>query len=451
MAVDELITVLGLEGAEKTLAQIKAVSEGISKVEKFCFKLAATLTITDTLLGTWITLTSRGAQSLLNFSQMTGVSTDDVQALSYATEQLGGSSESLKSNIMALRKEFGSYRDINDIFDTLADTLSKMDTGMALVYGSKLGLSEDTIRLLMRGRDGIKALKEQAKGMGGIVSYEALQNSVKFNQGLKNIWFSLKGISSTIGLSLLPHLTAMLDKWTKWTVENQKWIALKIDNGLKFVTDNIQFLTIALGVGVGAWASWKIASMAAVLGVNSLYILGIATALALIALAIDDLISMSKGNKSIFGPLFEGIYNWIEKIKGAIGMTTDKELTIKQRVKTADITKEPWYEKFIEPPIVRAFKAGRIIELRKDVRQLKPGASIDNKSVPAVPEQEFPREQTIAEKAYLARPHIENHFNFNIHGAGDPNQVSQNIVQKLRTYINYDPTARGMGAPVASK
>jgi hypothetical protein len=374
--VDELVTILGIDLDAAALSKLDAFNKGMEKAEKFAIKAAVAVTAATTAFTYWLKTTSKNSESLVRLSDMTGVSTDEIQKLSYSVEHLGGSADSLKNDILNLQKTMtspipgqfnenllmlgvatknsqGGVRAVADVVDDLAERFGKMNSQQALQWGSKLGLSQDTIRLLQQGREGVDKLKKQAEQLGGIIPNEALRQSIKFNQGLKDIWFSLKGITAQIGLALLPSLSRGIDKFREWLKVNQEIIKLRLGEfisgasvGLErfwnvlvkiknVATEYVQKIFAALGittdlknVSEGLTAGLTI-GLLAILGIWSAMHSSIALVIAAttaVGLVIEDIISFFSGGKSVIGEFFESfeehfpaLYDFFGWLKDMIG------------------------------------------------------------------------------------------------------------------------------------
>ena len=353
--IDELVTILGVDLDAAALAKVDALKSGMEKLEKWSVKATIAVTAATTTFAYWLKTIGKNSEGLVRLADMTGVSTNEIQGLSYAVEQLGGSSEALKSDILNLQKTMTSpipgqfnetlqylgvqtniagkgMRSVSDVLGDLSEKLSKMNSRTALQWGSKLGLSQDTIRLLQQGREGIAKLKLQAEQLGGIIPNEALRSSIKFNQGLKDIWFSIKGISTQIGLSFLPAIGKVIDKFREWLTVNRELIKSRLSDVMdgisagferawgviKKIKDAVVEYGSKLFDSIGFTMSLKDATegfiTGALIGLAALAvawlaihwpIAAIAAACVALGIGIDDLVAYFSGGQSVIGDFFK--------------------------------------------------------------------------------------------------------------------------------------------------
>jgi hypothetical protein len=259
--VDELVTIIGLELSPATMAKVKAFTEGVDRATSAALKLTITVTASATALGYWLNNLGKSAEHLLHLSEMTGVSTDAIQGLDYAITQLGGSASGLESDLMGIRKgltalpgemtplmefmaRWGGMKDgkimirgVGEAIEFLASRFHRMSMGERLKWADRIGISQDTMRLLMEGREGIRKLKQQFEESGGLVPKEALENSIKFEKGLRTIWAAIKGIRDTIGLEFMPNITRLVEKWRDWIRDNRELIHLKVKEFIDGVSE----------------------------------------------------------------------------------------------------------------------------------------------------------------------------------------------------------------------
>lgn len=176
---------------------------------------------------------------LSKLSQKTGVSVEDLGKLQYAadlsgvsTEQLGkglaklaveiasagaGSEKSSKlfaSLGIGLRNADGRLRSTGDVLADLADRFQQMPDGVGKtalaveIFGEKLGAR--MIPLLNSGRDGLKAMGDEAEALGIIIGTKLAKDSEAFNDNLTRLQKLSTATGISIGNSLIPALNDLL-------------------------------------------------------------------------------------------------------------------------------------------------------------------------------------------------------------------------------------------------
>ncbi len=204
----------------------------------------------------------------------------------------------------------------------LGDALNSVaDKGRRLALSQKL-LGErsgpNLAQLLAEGTEGIKKLGDEAERLGLVMGGKALKASEAFVDRMTDLRAVLKGLKTTIGVALIPIVEKSVIKFTKWLLLNREFITGKFEKGVKFLTeafaglmDNLDEIVEAFGdmanlsmevldffrkladavggldrlivLAAAAWGTYRIAMIAATVGL-SLTPLGLAaTALGLIA------------------------------------------------------------------------------------------------------------------------------------------------------------------------
>ncbi len=219
------------------------------------------------------------------------------------------------------------FKDLQDLspekqLGLLGDALNSVtDKGRRMALSQKL-LGErsgpNLAQLLAEGTEGIKKLGDEAERLGLVMGDKALKASEAFQDRMTDLRAVLKGLKTTIGVALIPIVEKAVKKFTEWLLLNRKFITGKFEKGVKFLTkafaglvDNLDGIVDAFGdmadlsmevldffrsladavggldrlivLAAAAWGTYRIAMLAATVGL-SLTPLGLAaTALGLIA------------------------------------------------------------------------------------------------------------------------------------------------------------------------
>lgn len=267
------------------------------------------------------------AAAIKDLSDRINVSTDDIQKWTYAAKAAGVNSEALLGDIENLQKARPG-QDIDKYLDNLADSLKNMSESNALRAGEALGLSKDTILLLRKGTDEVRALKAEAESMGAIISKEEIERAQKFRNTFDKLKYSLGQFATLLSLSALPLLEKMSNSFSKWFQKNKEWIKLKadifmkafgqafdrvgkiIDKVVKFFEPFIKKIKEFIPAGkeadtvsrllVGAFGVLAIAL--APLAIKAALVMG---AFLLLSLIVDDFITFLEGGDSVIGRFFD--------------------------------------------------------------------------------------------------------------------------------------------------
>ena len=293
------------------------------KTGKTVLAIGAIATAAAALVGPLIKCTNEAseyAKELQVLSQITNVSTDELQKLKYAGEQVGVSmdsisdalkeitnkmyeastgSEELESLFRKLRVSIednqGQLRSANAVFYDTVDALGKIqnETRRDAVAMQLFGESARNLNPLIEiGSKGIKELGLEAEDMGMILSGVAIKDLVAYNKSMEKFNNTSEQARIQLGLVLLPILTTVAD-----TISSIPAPTMKAIMAFTAVATVVGVLGKAL-TGIAVPMTLFNANLAgtAVVGTKTMaIILGIAAALVLVASVIAYLIGKSNG------------------------------------------------------------------------------------------------------------------------------------------------------------
>lgn len=305
--------------------------------------------------GKRVQVTSETVQEL-NFAIKTvGGSLPDVEAgfdemTQRATEASEGVGEAVKS-FRDLGVEFedapGKARKPIELFLDLAEAVAAETDEVkqaALAHKFFGGATESLLPLLVKGKDGVRALMQEAQSLGLVMSDVDAAIAEKFSQSLLRSKEIITGVKNTIGSALLPVLTRMLTTFNEWVAVNRDWIQQTIDQKVDQISKAFdRFLRIGKTVNefvqtkIGGWgrifqavgaalaaggiikliktlnsvvraavALWplldaKVAFLVSTLNPLNIAITALLLGFALLVLAIDDVIIFLKQGDSVLG------------------------------------------------------------------------------------------------------------------------------------------------------
>ena len=206
--VTELITELGINIQEGSLKKIDNFEEKLTGVSGALDKIGKWFTggksIADFFGGV---LTSY--QNLENTAKAIGLSTDALQEWQYAATASGVSASSVTEDLDHLHNEmFLSEKGVLN----LADSFKKMSAEGARLYGSRLGISRDTVLLLRQGSEAIKELQARAPKLTG----EQIKKNAELKKKLEASKKELETLAQTVVSKVTPALLKMFDTFNKW-------------------------------------------------------------------------------------------------------------------------------------------------------------------------------------------------------------------------------------------
>lgn len=254
--IDELVTILGLEAAPGAKAAVATIQGGLEKVTNVAMIAGAALTAAAASIGFMVNRFSQQGAEIAKLASTTGMTTDEIQQLSFAADKAGVSSQNLIGDIKNLtksmhspipgefnqglfmlgistRKASGELKTGSDVLLDLADKFQGMNEVKAMNWASKVGISEDTLILLKEGRSAIRDYMKQAEAF--TVPPEAIEASKKFQIQLTTVNRIFQYVGQTITASLVPIFDKYLRTFSEFILQNKEFINL----GLKTVTQGI--------------------------------------------------------------------------------------------------------------------------------------------------------------------------------------------------------------------
>lgn len=258
--IDELVTILGVDVNSSTFQTIKRMSEGLTDIAKTAAKVGAAVTAAASAALYLAERLNQTTAGIGNFSQLTGISTKNVQALGVAVEQIGGNFQSVQSDLMNLSKTMDSpipgqfnqnlfmlgvnldgvgksAASADEIFLRIADRFQGMSNREQLQWGGMLGFSNDTIRLLQMGRGEIERLKKEAENLPTIVNPQSIKNAQLFVQEFSLLRRILLYIGQEAASFAGPALQGIVRDVGEWLKANRALI----ESGLEtFIQGTVQ-------------------------------------------------------------------------------------------------------------------------------------------------------------------------------------------------------------------
>jgi hypothetical protein len=150
-----------------------------------------------------------------------------------------------------LRDTSGNIRGANEVLGDIAQRFSEMPDGVrksALaieLFGDKLG--PQLIPFLNQGRDGIRALGDEAARLGLIFTNEQVKNAEEFNDALSALGAAVAGAKNQIALLFAPVLTTGINELIDLIAENreavQEYAETIVNKAIPVVEDFFRLLS----------------------------------------------------------------------------------------------------------------------------------------------------------------------------------------------------------------
>lgn len=377
--IDELVTILGFDMDSDAMSIVQNFNSKIDMVTQYAGWASAALLAAASSVTYFSERSADAAADIDKFAQLTGLATETIQELSFATEQAGGDASSMQRDLDSLTRsmsspipgEFnhalfmlgisatdagGRLKDADEVMLEIADTMQGMAAQRQLQWGSKIGLSDDTIRLLQKGRGEIDRLRKQAQDIPTVVDKESLENARMFVTQLSLIRRVFTYIGQEVASSAGPAIKEVVELTVEWIKQNREFIQLGLKNliegiiggfrrfvamldraasaigdAVPWLKDFVVAMTEAEAVSSIVFAALSALSIVLiVLGAKFLLIIGIVVAAGLV---IEDFLTYLEGGESVFGDFmswldglwqsfatnFPAIADLIETLLGLLG------------------------------------------------------------------------------------------------------------------------------------
>lgn len=188
------------------------------------------------------------ADAMSDLAGKTGIATEELTAMEYALNFSDASLENYTDGLKKLTVNMvssiegntdladtfkklgvsvtdaqGNVRQSKDVFLDAAEAISKMEDGafktdIAMkLFGKSAG--PELIPFLNQGKEGIRALKEEAQEMGAVVSTDMAEKSAQFNDSLAKMSYAAKGVWLVIAGKMLPALNTAAESMKKATTD----------------------------------------------------------------------------------------------------------------------------------------------------------------------------------------------------------------------------------------
>lgn len=174
-----------------------------------------------------------------DMAQRTGVTAEEFQKYAYAAKLSGMETATLESAMIKAQKSFADASEggktASEAFSKLGLDVSNMTSDGAFDAAiMALADIEDTTErnaiandifgksyaelapMLNSGAEGIKALKDEAVAMGGVMSNDSVAAGAEFGDMLDKTKTAMGGVFNELGLALMPMLTEFLN----WVIVN---------------------------------------------------------------------------------------------------------------------------------------------------------------------------------------------------------------------------------------
>lgn len=318
-----------VEGLKVGLESVVAVAQRVANV---------TLEIAKDVVNT--------GSHLDDLSKRFGVNTDRLQEFAFAGSMSGVSMDELATAMGFIARKTG--KDVGPELERIADVMASLpsDSERAKYAFEHLGRSGMAlVPMLKGGSSELRNLKEEAKSLGGIMDTETVTAADEVGDAIDKVKFAARGVSYSIAKELLPDVLEITKSLLGWWKANRKDVTSGlrriIDVGKKVIGVVVDLVgmwkvfAVVLASVVGAAIAMNIgqimlaASWYAALSVQAIAsglataaawaaavwpFIAIAAAIALVILAIDEVMTFMRGGDTLLGEFGQQWTNWLTEL-----------------------------------------------------------------------------------------------------------------------------------------
>lgn len=261
--IDELITVLGFEMKPGTVDTARKIGSAMKSLTQYAKWTGAALLAAAGSVGYFANQANQSSAEMYRFSKLTGINSDNLQAIGSAAEMAGGTFDSLKGDLMWLtasmsspipgefnstlfmlginvQKANGQLKTADEILYNVADKMQGMSAQRQIQWASRLGISNETLMMLQAGSGQMREWSALAKSIPTIVSPAALKNAQDFVVQMSMLRRTLLYMKQEFFAAAGPVLKGIVQDFTKFLKDNQKFIQAGMKNVVGGIVDGFQ-------------------------------------------------------------------------------------------------------------------------------------------------------------------------------------------------------------------
>lgn len=191
---------------------------------------AATAAAEASKFASMVGLSTGNWQEYAGAATMAGMEADELASLMLTLQERAvnaargekGDIEMLQLMGISAKNAKGELKNADTLLLELADRVKKMreagEMGKAAGIMNQLGGEEGArlLDLLKNGREGLLAMRKEARELGLVLSDEALESALEYGSAINRVKATFRGLGLTLGTVFLPSLTKLLDKFQAW-------------------------------------------------------------------------------------------------------------------------------------------------------------------------------------------------------------------------------------------
>lgn len=334
---DELVTILGVNVSKDAMAKLESFKNGIDSVKSTLLGLSVVITGFAVAAGIMVKGATDEAAELEKLSEKTGLSTDALQEWAYAAQKAGGDASAVQKDLAGLQERFMTTgKSAEKMLLDISGRMQGMSGPRANALGKAYGLSDDTIALLKKGKEGVEDLRKEAHKLGGIIPADSIKKAADFKRQMTELQFTFHGLTTQAAIAMIPALSKVVEIFKEWLGANRAWISAGLTafmNGvvqgferfwamLKKVGDAFEPIKKALKPFLGDMsatdrvARFVTGALSALLVIFAPVIAKfviVAGIIKLAQVAFEDFFTYLEGGDSIIGRIINAIKNFVKE------------------------------------------------------------------------------------------------------------------------------------------
>lgn len=265
--LESFLISLGIKVDEKSFQKADAAFGGLTKSAIQLGTVLASKLAIDKVVGDF----KNAGTELDNFNRLTGLNTQRVQALGQAYTAMGGNASDALGTFQKIQDLMASPQTGNvgwfgdvaklgldpnaiiganstaDALGNIAGAFEKMTPLNQRLAGQALGFDENTIRLLMKGRDAVEQQLD-SRGKLGIMTGKQVEDAARLTKATSELDQVFNDMGNTIGGELTPAFAEMAEDFTEFYRNNKELIHSGLETFFGAVAKNIEGVAAAMAL-----------------------------------------------------------------------------------------------------------------------------------------------------------------------------------------------------------
>lgn len=285
--LESFLIALGVKVDDKSFQKADAAFGGLTRAAlQFGTVLAGKLAV-DKVVGDFKNV----GTELNNFNRLTGLSTQNVQALGQALSAQGGNASDAFAAMQKIQDlmaspitgDVGWFGDVAKLGLDPNEIIGAQDTAEALaniagafekmtplnqrLAGNALGFDENTVRLLMTGREEVEKQLD-IRGKLGVMTQKQVEDAARLTKANSELNLVFTDMGNTIAGELVPAFAEMAEDFVAFYRANKDLVDSGLEAFFGALAKNIELVSVALVLMGGASALKGLAALRALVGMG---------------------------------------------------------------------------------------------------------------------------------------------------------------------------------------